>query len=103
MDVAMAHALVRFGLGRRGEEALPADPAAWLVAQLRQPDAAAPRASTLEGLEALRSDRELKPPPERRRSRAVFQADQRAALEHALVTTSPFRERLVWFWSNHFT
>jgi len=95
--------LVRFGLGRRGDEALPGDAASWLTAQLRQPDAGAPVASTTQGLEALRSDRELKPPPEQRRSRAVFQADQRAALEHALVTTSPFRERLVWFWSNHFT
>ena len=103
MDAVVAQALVRFGLGRRGEEALPTDPAAWLIGQLRQPDAAAPVASSAQGLQALRSDRELKPPLEERKSRAVFQADQRAALEHALVTTSPFRERLVWFWSNHFT
>ncbi len=102
MDTAVAQGLVRFGLGRRGEEALPADPAGWLIAQLRQPDGA-PTASTAEGLLGLRSDRELKPRPEESRSRAIFQADQRAALEHALGTTTPFRERLVWFWSNHFT
>ena len=103
MDEVVAQALVRFGLGRRGDEALPADPASWLITQLKQPDVGAPMASTAVGLEALRSDRELKPPPEQRKSRTVFIADQRAALEHALVTTSPFRERLVWFWSNHFT
>jgi uncharacterized protein (DUF1800 family) len=103
MDAVVAQALVRFGLGRRGEEALPADPASWLIAQLRQPDAGAPAAGTVQGLEALRSDRELKPPPEQRKARAVFQADQRAALQYALVTPTPFRERLVWFWSNHFT
>lgn len=103
MDAVVAQALVRFGLGRRGDEPLPADAGSWLVGQLRETDAGAPVAGIAEGLEALRSDRELKPPPEQRRSRAVFQADQRAALQHALATTSPFRERLVWFWSNHFT
>ena len=38
MDIRTAQALVRFGLGRRGAEPLPSDPAAWLLDQLRQPD-----------------------------------------------------------------
>ena len=27
----------------------------------------------------------------------------KAELENALTTPAPFRERLVWFWTNHFT
>jgi uncharacterized protein (DUF1800 family) len=105
MDPRTAQALIRFGLGRRGEEPLPADPAAWLDAQLRQPDPARidPRPSTATGLEALRFDRETKPPPEQRRVRPLFQAEARAELDNALTTSAPFRERLVWFWTNHFT
>ncbi len=105
MDPRTAQALIRFGLGRRGEEPLPADPAAWLNDQLRRPDPARidPRPSTATGLAALRFDRETKPPPEERRVRPLFQAESAAELENALTTTAPFRERLVWFWTNHFT
>jgi uncharacterized protein (DUF1800 family) len=105
MDPRTAQALIRFGLGRRGAEPLPADPAVWLTDQLRQPDPAHfdPRPSTATGLEALRFDRETKPPPDQRAVRPLFQAQARAALDNALTTPAPFRERLVWFWTNHFT
>jgi uncharacterized protein (DUF1800 family) len=105
MDPRTAQALIRFGLGRRSEEPLPADPAAWLNDQLRQPDPARidPPPTAAAGLEALRFDRETRPPPEQRRVRALYQAEARAELENALTTTAPFRERLVWFWTNHFT
>jgi uncharacterized protein (DUF1800 family) len=105
MDPRTAQALIRFGLGRRGAQPLPSDPAAWLHDQLRQPDPTRidPPPSTATGLEALRFDRENKPPPEQRRVRALFQAEARAELENALTTQAPFRERLVWFWTNHFT
>jgi uncharacterized protein (DUF1800 family) len=105
MDLRTAQALIRFGLGRRGDEPLPADPAAWLHDQLRQPDPTRidPPPSTVAGLEALRFDRQNKPPPDQRRVRALFQAESRAELDNALTTTAPFRERLVWFWTNHFT
>ena len=36
-------------------------------------------------------------------ARSIFQADSHALLDHALTTPTPFRERLVWFWANHFT
>jgi uncharacterized protein (DUF1800 family) len=36
-------------------------------------------------------------------SRAMFEADAKAELDNALTTSTPFRERLVWFWTNHFT
>lgn len=33
----------------------------------------------------------------------LFSAEMTALLQHAATTDLPFRERLVWFWSNHFT
>ncbi len=98
------HALIRFGLGRRGDEEVPADPQAWLAAQLEGPDPALalPAASLEDGLVAWREDL--------RRgndglmaSRAIMQADTATLLGHAVATDRPFRERLVWFWANHFT
>ncbi len=103
MDMTAAQALVRFGLGGAAAEWPPDDPHAWLENQLRQPDAAAPQPSRAEALAALRADRENKPPPGQSQTRALFRRDALAALTSALITTTPFRERLVWFWSNHFT
>jgi uncharacterized protein (DUF1800 family) len=105
MELPVAHALVRFGLGRRGAEPLPTDPGAWLRSQLNGP--VSPRfavpPTTAAGLTALREDRQNKPEPGRSRSRAVFRQDAMAQLSNALTTPTPFRERLVWFWTNHFT
>jgi len=104
MDLRTAQALVRFGLGRRGAEPLPSDPATWLTDQLRQPDPTrlADPPSTAQGLATLRQDRETKPPPGESLSRKLFQAQAAAQLANAATTTAPFRERLVWFWTNHF-
>jgi uncharacterized protein (DUF1800 family) len=41
--------------------------------------------------------------PQASLERAVYQADAQAQLSNALTTPTPFRERLVWFWTNHFT
>ncbi len=122
MDTQTAQALVRFGLGRRGDAALPADPRQWLLGQLGGPDPAriASEPSTAKGLAAVIADRE-----QRRQARAatrlstgtetpvarlgpnhaheVYEADAKAELDYALTTPTPFRERLVWFWTNHFT
>ena len=137
MDTRTAQALIRFGLGRRGEAAPPADPVAWLHHQLQSGDNTAPAAtSTADGLEALRANREDRRQRTKEQDRAerpdrpmrgdmqrlpvradnpnraapgefpvraVFRADAHAALDHALTTDAPFRERLVWFWTNHFT
>jgi uncharacterized protein (DUF1800 family) len=105
MDTRTAQALVRFGLGRRGAEPLPSDPAAWLLDQLRQPDPARfdDPPSAAAGLAALREDRETKPPPGESRARNLFQSQAAAQLANAVTTAAPFRERLVWFWTNHFT
>ncbi len=105
MDMRVAQALVRFGLGRRGDEPLPADADAWLLQQLKGPDkpalAVAPTAAA--GLTALREDRENRPPPGQSQGRALYRRDAAAQLANALITPTPFRERLVWFWTNHFT
>jgi uncharacterized protein (DUF1800 family) len=105
MDTNPIHAMVRFGLGRRAAEPLPADPIAWLLGQLRTADAPRtnPPPTTEAGLAALREDRVNKPQPGRSRARALYLAQAAAELEHALTTPAPFRERLVWFWTNHFT
>ena len=108
MDARTAHALIRFGLGRRPSEPPPADPMAWLTGQLDAPDpmAAIPGPSAAEGLEFLRLDR--LDSSERgfdpiRRVGALFSAEQSALINNLLKTRMPFRERLVWFWTNHFT
>ena len=102
MDTAAFQALARFGLGRRGSEPLPTDPRGWALDQLRGPGpAGAPAPDTAAGLIALRTDRREKPKPPL--SRALFLRDSHAFLSWALTTPAPFRERLVWFWANHFT
>lgn len=104
MDARALHAVNRFGLGRRGDEPLPGNPEAWLAAQLEGPDPAlaVPARSSAEGLVAWREDL--------RRgndgisaSRKIYQEDGAALLDHVAATAAPFRERLAWFWANHFT
>ena len=106
MDTAVAHALVRFGLGRRGGEPLPADPGAWLRASsaARIPalaNPADPRAAGSGG--AARGPGEPAGAGAVAGPGAVSRQDAAAQLGNALTTPAPFRERLVWFWTNHFT
>ncbi len=104
MDTQAAQALIRFGLGRRGQEVLPPDPAAWLRAQLAGPDAGPSGASVADGFAAIRQDRENKPEPGQPRALGtLFKSEVDALVANALATDTPFRERLVWFWANHFT
>ncbi len=104
MDAATPYvALSRFGLGRRGTEALPTNPASWLESQLGGADG--PAATTIAaGFAALQQVIETKPGPgDPNPVRALFQTDIAALAEAALTTAAPFRERLVHFWANHFT
>jgi uncharacterized protein (DUF1800 family) len=107
MEINTAHALIRFGLGRRRGEAVPDDPHAWLARQLEGTDPALsqPGASTAEGLAALLADRRDPNRKENRREhvRTLFRSEQAALVKHLLETPDGFRERLVWFWANHFT
>ena len=111
MDTRSAQALIRFGLGARGSEAPPADPTGWLARQLDGPDPALALGGpgSADGLVALREDRadrqrkDLADKPQPTRVRDMVRADFIQMVDIALTTQAPFRERLVWFWANHFT
>jgi len=116
----LTHAMIRFGFGPvTGAAPVSTAPADWLRAQLRGPDPflADPRSAGLpSGADALVARRQdavtrkqilaagkqlkgnFKPV-----SRAMFLRDAQAQLDWAVSTAAPFRERLVWFWANHFT
>ena len=127
MDEAASIAFNRFGLGRRPDDAVPADPRAWLRGQLTAPDPTPVQgmADTAAALAIVRdridSQNELKQAQakqvqagmtgstlagEGKPGNPIFALAKREAhdfLGRALVTPAPFRERLVWFWANHFT
>ncbi len=106
MDQHTAQAMIRFGLGRRGTEAIPNDPQAWLAQQVEAPDPAAfdpGLPGTADGLTVLREQRKLKLKGEESLIRPLLEEDVAAHTDNILTTPAPFRERLVWFWFNHFT
>ena len=106
METDAAQALIRFGLGIRPGEPPPADPRGWLAAQLRAPDPVRfpdTLPTTADGLTLLREQRRLKPPPGQSLVEPLYRADAQAQLAVLLDAQAPFRERLVWFWANHFT
>jgi uncharacterized protein (DUF1800 family) len=112
-----AIALNRFGLGARPDEAVPADPRAWLMTQLDGYDPAlSPMArlpsggtalaeyfSARRGLKKLDAERRKeKRGAARQQIRSLYRSAVDARLVSALVTPTPFVERLVHFWANHF-
>jgi uncharacterized protein (DUF1800 family) len=107
MTVDSSQAFRRFGLGRRGSEPLPDDVPGWLRSQLDAPDpllsqagpSIANAAAVLRQYEGARKSGAPLPPG----FAELFGQDMTAALQHAATTDLPFRERLVWFWNNHFT
>jgi uncharacterized protein (DUF1800 family) len=114
---APAIALNRFGLGARPDEPVPADPRHWLLAQLERyqplPAAWQPAARTPALVERwLAQQRAVRQAPEGERaaireaylreSRAAYVTAVGARTGSALQTSTPFVERLVHFWSNHF-
>ena len=116
MDNVAAIAAIRFGLGCTPGQAPSGDPVAWLQQQLAAADPGPPAASVAEAFTAQLFDREARKTqaaqgekpgwPEARvasRAREIYRSDTHALLTHAVTTPLPFRERLVAFWSNHFT
>jgi uncharacterized protein (DUF1800 family) len=109
-------ALARFGLGRRLNESLPADPRGWLRAQVTGPDPTPVQGmpTTADALAVLRDQQAAREQRAEAGDKDVDQRgpkpvgqlarqERRALLDNALVTPAPFRERLVRFWANHFT
>ena len=112
-----ARALNRFGLGARPDEPTPSDPQGWLLSQLGSyaplPAPWEPRPRTVALVDVWnqmqRASREA-PADQRsgvreaylREARKEYQAAAGARIASALQTPTPFVDRLVHFWSNHF-
>jgi uncharacterized protein (DUF1800 family) len=104
-DLAL-HAFRRFGLGRRGNEPVPRDVAGWLRSQLdatdpllSEPGPSAANSFRVRWAEVAADEAGEKPVLE---IGMLARQERTAALQHAVATDLPFRERLVWFWTNHF-
>ncbi|SAL15684.1 DNA-directed DNA polymerase B [Caballeronia arvi] len=119
--MTIAIALNRFGLGARPGELLPADPRGWLAQQADprqstyrpmppalsgQPSSAALAAQFAERQRALRDASDADKPAARmlyrEQLRDVYRDAVDARVTSALTTDTPFIERLVHFWANHF-
>jgi uncharacterized protein (DUF1800 family) len=101
------HAVRRFGFGRRGMEPVPDDPQYWIASQLDTPDPllAQPGPSILTAAladRAFQTARKDGMVPNGGMA-ALHDQEMTALMRHAVDTDLPARERLVWFWSNHFT
>ena len=94
----------RFGWGACPDAPTPDSGRQWLMAQLEGPQSRSWGAlgSSADGLVALRTQRQ-----EKLRGnplvKPILQAEITAQLNAVLDGVQPFRERLVWFWFNHFT
>lgn len=106
-------AVTRFGLGASARDVRNASraPRAWLEQQtstIAQTPAAlsrfAPSEEVVRAIHQARmeSDRTLKKAM-RKSSRRDFRREVVARMRHMVTTDEPFRERMVLFWSNHFT
>lgn len=110
LDVAL-HALSRFGMGVAPGEAhaIADDPRGWVLAQIKP---APPLPVRLQGLkpgdeleaEVLRRKADkAKNPDEGKRLKDIYFAEAAARTVVAAESKTPFVERWVQFWSNHFT
>lgn len=109
--IAAAHALARFGFGAGpGElEMVRSDPRGWVEAQLVPRPLPAPlvghEGSALRVADYLAA-RKAKGEAEemaRKRGRERYRADMAIRIRLAAGSDTPLQERLVQFWSNHFT
>lgn len=115
--MTVAIAVNRFGLGARPDEALPRDGREWLLNQLGryearstawsdQPSTAAIATGYVEGMREVRvaqEDARARARREQRRENRNYYMDAvNARAASALATDTPFAERLVHFWANHF-
>ncbi|WP_164736521.1 DUF1800 domain-containing protein [Pararhodobacter zhoushanensis] len=111
--IASFIALNRFGLGAApGEaDAIGDDPRGWLSAQI-QPSAPLPEAlrgfrsseAIINGILSARLESPEAQQRERRRAQEQdFDAEMLARASQMITTRAPLAERLVLFWSNHFT
>jgi uncharacterized protein (DUF1800 family) len=125
MTISFAQAAIRFGYGPGPYDAPSANPRGWLKGQLRGDDPGlasgqfAGLPSGADAVTALQTDARNRraallaagnatlTPDQKAQFHAVtadmIKRDQLAQLGWAATTPAPFRERLVWFWTNHFS
>jgi uncharacterized protein (DUF1800 family) len=109
MDAQAAIAAIRFGHGRRPTDPVPADPAAWLEAQLAPslPGPTLPEdvPATLPAIFAaqIEDGRSAREGMARTGLARITAGETGAALAQSVGSPHGFRERLVAFWANHFT
>jgi len=119
MDKAAAQASIRFGYGSGPNDDLAGDPRAALKAQLLGPDPGlasgqfARLPTGQNAVDAVRADGRARNailaqglPLEghfKSQQQALFRQDAAAQITWACTTPASFRERLVWFWANHFS
>lgn len=114
---APAIALNRFGIGARSDEPAPTDPQRWLLSQFEKYEALPSPWKSVTPTPVLvqvwlAQQREVRQAPADQRSgireaylrkgRDEYVAAVGARTTSALQTSTPFVERLVHFWSNHF-
>ena len=120
ITIEAAIAATRFGLGpRAGEMAAIISPEKWLLAQLSNDRQEEPSLKGLPRTQTIVSEylstfggekrsRRREPTPEQRQAlqkklAAIYLREASARFHAGLETKNPFRERLVHFWSDHFT
>jgi uncharacterized protein (DUF1800 family) len=117
---AAAIALNRFGLGARADDTPPGNPKAWLLAQFdqylprpaawaSQPGAVALATELAQQRQQNQQSANADPAAKQAANKAmrgeirdVYRAAVNARVDSALTTQTPFIERMVHFWSNHF-
>lgn len=111
MGIKAFHALARFGLGEaRGElDVIGNDPRGWLIEQLKNPVIPSNVQMRYGGCDLINQIRKLggKDPEKRQElSKELNKVYVKETSERTLAqkrSSQPFIERLVLFWSNHFT
>ena len=100
----------RFGLGAAATDTSTTDdPRAWLKSQVNRKAVKGPAgfkssADILENIHTTRNSRKEKLGPVVKKSyRTDFAPEVLARAQHMVTTDTPFAERMVLFWSNHFT
>ncbi|WP_145136559.1 DUF1800 family protein [Roseomonas gilardii] len=112
MSARSIQAAIRFGLGPRPDQPVPADAEAWLLAQIDQPAPQPPPPAGFDHMPTVADgfrvwrERDAAGPVQPGKVTPVetyAMAESVAACAWRIDTPAPFRERLVDFWTNHFT
>jgi uncharacterized protein (DUF1800 family) len=109
MDANTVIAAIRFGLGRRPSDPVPADPAAWLEAQLVPglpgPTLPADLPTTLRAvlIAQMEDGASARAGMGRPNTRRMVAEESAASVALAMDSPHGLHERLVAFWANHFT